>query len=312
MSTVHARNLFDITTVALTTSRASIVGLIIIFLGIRLLNISIPLETQAAIYLVGMVALNLPHGGYEHFMNLRRRAMKFRGKYILGYLLMAGGFIGLFLLAPIVGLALSIGIAVAKGGGGDIYVLKSTTGAEHIKSTIQMYLAVGARGGAVMAVPIVAFPESFHRFSELMVSMIHPEGIGAIGSYFSITGPLIGIGYGLVFIGHVWLGFRNREGTGSWEIDVAETILLVVYFAIVPVVIAVGLYFPLWYSARQIARELSVDKSPTTQTDILGCPETDPTSVALRINRWGTRHGICRCCILVCHSESASEWVSAT
>ena len=133
-----------------------------------------------------------------------------------------------------------------------------------------------------MAVPIVAFPESFHRFSELMVSMIHPEGIGAIGSYFSITGPLIGIGYGLVFIGHVWLGFRNREGTGSWEIDVAETILLVVYFAIVPVVIAVGLYFPLWYSARQIARELSVDKSPTTQTDILGCPETDPTSVALR------------------------------
>jgi Brp/Blh family beta-carotene 15,15'-monooxygenase len=58
--------------------------------------------------------------------------------------------------------------------------------------------------------------------------------------------------------------------------------LLVGYFAVVPVVVAVGLYFPLWYSLRQVARELTVEPA-TTGPDLLAA--ATPGGVALRA--WG-------------------------
>jgi len=55
----------------------------------------------------------------------------------------------------------------------------------------------------------------------------------------------------------------------TFLVDAFETLLLVAYFAVVPVVVAVGLYFPLWYSLRQSARSSLVrrpggDDSPAT------------------------------------------------
>ncbi|MEF8869075.1 MAG: beta-carotene 15,15'-dioxygenase, Brp/Blh family, partial [Haloarculaceae archaeon] len=72
---------------------------------------------------------------------------------------------------------------------------------------------------------------------------------------------------------------------GAWLADAAETLLLVAYFAVVPVVVAVGLYFPLWYSARQVARELSVEEPATEGRDLLGGEDASSGAVALRA--WG-------------------------
>lgn len=269
-----------------TVSRATLVGLLVIAGAIRLSSFTVPMETQAAIYLLGMVALNLPHGGYEHFANLRRRVAQFRWWYVGGYLAMIGGTLVVFLVAPVAGLALAVAVAVAKGGGGDLYVLQATAGTGHLRTRAQRLLAVAARGGAVMAVPIVAFPETFHGFSSLMVTIFQPGALGAVSGAFDVTGPLIGVGYAACVIAHVGLGYRRRDGSGSWLVDAAETGLLVAYFAVVPVVIAVGLYFPLWYSARQVARELAVESEPGEGSDLLGGPDADAASVALRA--WGT------------------------
>jgi Brp/Blh family beta-carotene 15,15'-monooxygenase len=46
--------------------------------------------------------------------------------------------------------------------------------------------------------------------------------------------------------------------------------------------VAVGLYFPLWYSARQVARELAVDEEPAAGGDLLGAPGASAGRVALR------------------------------
>jgi Brp/Blh family beta-carotene 15,15'-monooxygenase len=250
----------------MTLSRAALAGLVCLFATLRLLGVTASLRTQAAVYLAGMVALNLPHGGYEHVANLRRRATRFRGRYVAGYLLLAGAFVALFLAAPVVGLTLAVCVAMAKGGGGDLHVLRATTGAGHLRSRPQRLLAVVARGGAVMAVPVVAFPATFHTFSGLMVAMVDPGDLAALAAVFDAARPLIGGLYGAVVLAHLGLGFVRRPGTGAWVADAAETGLLVTYFAVVPVVIAVGLYFPLWYSVRQVARELAVDE-PTDPRD---------------------------------------------
>lgn len=272
---------------SLTVSRVGLLAVAVAVAALRLGGVSIPLETQAIAYLVGMVALNLPHGGYEHFANLRRRTNEFRWQYVGGYLLAVAAGIGLFLVAPVVGLTLAIAVVVAKGGGGDLYVLEATAGTGHLRSRTQKLLAVAARGGAAMAVPIVAFPNTFHTFSAIMVAVFDPGALGPVSSLFDVTRPLIGGGYGAVLAGHLALGFHRRDGSGSWRADAAETLLLVGYFAVVPVVLAVGLYFPLWYSARQVTRELAVDSDPSEGTDLLGSDDTAGSVGAVALRAWG-------------------------
>jgi Brp/Blh family beta-carotene 15,15'-monooxygenase len=282
MRSVRSRLPEPVAPTALTTSRAALVGLLAVFVVARLLGETVSLRTQAGIYLVGMVALNLPHGGYEHFANLRRRTLTFRGGYVAGYLCLAAAFLGGFLVAPTLGLGLAIGVAVLKGGGGDLYVLSATTGTGHIRTRGQRLLAVVARGGAVMAVPIVAFPDTFHTFSSLMVGMVDPGGLAGKAAWFGLTRWLIGGAYTAAVLGHLGLGYRRRPETGAWVADAAETTLLVAYFAVVPVVIAVGLYFPLWYSTRQVARELAVDDDIEDGPDLLGGDGATTGTVAFR------------------------------
>ena len=81
-------------------SWAALVVVSIVFLAVKAIGIELGLTVQAGIYLFGMVALNLPHGGYEHFNNIRQRGITFQWWYVIGYLAIVAGFIGLFALAP--------------------------------------------------------------------------------------------------------------------------------------------------------------------------------------------------------------------
>jgi Brp/Blh family beta-carotene 15,15'-monooxygenase len=271
------------THLSLSAARVTIAGLTVAFGAAAVADVSVPLAAQMVVYLVGMVALNLPHGGYEHFANLRRREWTFRWRYLAAYLGGVGAFVALFLLAPVAGLALALVVAMAKGGLGDLRVLDAATGSPHLQTTPQRYLAAAVRGGAVMLVPIVFFPETFHAFSSLMVGMVDPGGLAPYADYFDLTRPLIAGGYGLALVAHVALGYV-RGGGEAWLVDAGESVLLAVYFAVVPVVVAVGLYFPFWYSARQTARASLVDREPASEDapDLLG---EDPERAAL--TAWG-------------------------
>jgi len=267
---------------AVTVSRLALGALTLGFLAASLSALRVPMRVQLLVYLVGMVGLNLPHGGYEHLANLRRRANRFRLWYVAGYLLALFGFVGLFALAPVAGLALALVVACAKGGGGDLHVLAATTGTGHLRSRPQRLLAAAARGGAVMAVPLVAFPATFRTFSAIMVGLFEPGALAAASVPFETTRLVVADGYGALVAAHLGLGFVRRDGSGSWWADAAETLLLVCYFAVVPVVVAVGLYFPLWYSLRQVARELTVEPK-TTGPDLLAAE----TAGGVALRAWG-------------------------
>jgi len=79
----------------------------------------VPVRSQLLVYLVGMVGLNLPHGGYEHFRNLRHRGLPFGTRYVAIYIIAVAGFVGLFLFRPVLAPGVAFATAVAKGGHGD-------------------------------------------------------------------------------------------------------------------------------------------------------------------------------------------------
>ncbi len=267
---------------SLALSRGTLAVLAAGFGVLGIAGVSIPLDAQMVVYLVGMVALNLPHGGYEHFENLRRRRPDFRLRYVAGYLAVVAGFVGLFVVAPVLGLGLALIVAMAKGGIGGLHVLEATVGTDHLRTRPQRYLAAAVRGGAVMLVPIVFWPETFYTFSSLMVGLVDPGALAPYTGYFDITRPTIAAVYGVGLVTHVGLGYA-RGGGRSWLVDAGESLLLATYFAFVPVLIAVGLYFPFWYSARQVARTNRVrDDVGADRWDLLG---DDPSTAALRA--WG-------------------------
>jgi len=273
----------------LGVSRAALLALVAVFAGATLVGVEVPLQTQAVVYLFGMVAMNLPHGGFEHFNNLRRRTTEFQLRYVGLYLGSIAAFVTLLFVAPVAGLALAISVAVAKGGHGGLHVMDATYGTDHLQTTFQRVLAVVVRGGAVMAVPIFFFPETFHAFSAIMVDIFEPGALAAVSPYFDLTRWLIGAGYGALLVAHLGLGYVRSTGSGAYLADAVETLLLVVYFAVVPVVIAVGLYFPLWYSARQVARTTAVDDDTageTTGEGLLAVLDSNDTRL-VALGAWG-------------------------
>ncbi|PAU83515.1 beta-carotene 15,15'-dioxygenase [Halorubrum salipaludis] len=265
---------------SLGLSRAALAALVVGFGALALAGVAVPIEAQMAIYLVGMIALNLPHGGYEHFENLRRRRPSFRGRYVAAYLAAIAGFVGLFLLAPAAGLALALVVAMAKGGIGGLSVLDATVGTEHLRTRPQRALAAAVRGGAVMLVPIAFHTDTFYAFSTLMVGLVDAGALAGVGEHLDAIRTAVLVGYGAALAAHVALGYV-RGGGRSWLVDAGESVLLAAYFAVVPVLVAVGLYFPFWYSARQVARTATVEAAPVgdDEWDLAGGDSASATAL---------------------------------
>lgn len=252
----------------MNASRAALLLLTVAFAGAYAAGTEPSLRTQMLAYLVGMVALNLPHGGYEHFSNLRRRGLPFGARYVGLYLAFVAGFVGLFLVAPLPALALAFGTAVAKGGHGDLRVMDALVGTGHLVSRPQRALAALVRGGAVMVVPAAAWTETFYGFTGYMLTVFDGALAGPAASALEAFATALGAAYGLGVLLHLGGGLATGGGvTRSWLLDAAETLLLVAYFALVPVVIAIGLYFPLWYSLRQSARSMVVEEARPSRTE---------------------------------------------
>jgi Brp/Blh family beta-carotene 15,15'-monooxygenase len=266
----------------LATSRGALAAVAVLAACASAVGVEPTLRAQAALYLFGMVALNLPHGGYEHFNNLRRRATGLRLRYVGAYLALVAAFLCAFFVAPLVGLAGAIAVACLKGGHGGLRVMDATDGTPHLRTRVQRALAVAVRGGVVMLVPMYFHTGTFAAFSSYMVGIFRPDAFAPVAEHIAVTRVFALTGWvGLAAV-HLALGYV-RGGGRSWRVDAAETVLLGTYFAVVPVVVAVGLYFPLWYSARQATRHRNVDAEAGDGEDILSGNSTTDTA----LKAWG-------------------------
>lgn len=245
---------------ALWGSRAALGLLTIGGLGMALLDVSLSMTTQMVGYLIGMVALNLPHGGYEHFENLRHRRTSFSLRYIGLYLTFLAGFVGFFFVAPVAALALAFTTAVVKGGHGGLKVMDALCGTDHLQQTWQRGLAAFVRGGAIMLVPLLAWPGVYTMFSTYMVHIFDAGATLPLTTHLTEAQILVGTVYGGAVGAHLGGGLYTGGPSASWWTDVAETSLLIAYFTFVPMMLAVGLYFPLWYTLRQTARTTAISE----------------------------------------------------
>jgi len=245
---------------AITVSRVALLALTAGF-GLAALAGTTPgLRAQMAAYLFGMVALNLPHGGYEHLENLRHHGLPFGARYVAAYLAVVAGFVALFFLRPVVALAVAFATAVAKGGGGDLRVLDAVVGSDHLATRPQRALAAFVRGGAVMIVPLVFWTGTYYTFSTYMLSLFDPGAVAGLWGQMETGAVVLGGLYAVAVVAHLGLGYWTGGLSASWLTDVGETALLIAYFAVVPVVVSIGLYFPLWYSTRQTGRVVAVTR----------------------------------------------------
>jgi len=163
-------------------SRAALLLLAVGFGALSAAGTDVSLRTQMIAYLVGMIALNLPHGGYEHFSNLRRRGLPFGARYVGLYVGFVATFVALFIIAPLLALALAFGTAVAKGGHGDLRVMDALVGTDHLPTRPQRALAALVRGGAVMIVPAVFWTDIFYGFTGIMLGVFDGQLAGPAAS----------------------------------------------------------------------------------------------------------------------------------
>ncbi|MCS4032445.1 Brp/Blh family beta-carotene 15,15'-monooxygenase [Salinibacter ruber] len=261
------------TALAVWGSRITLGALAVGGILAALLDVSLSMEAQMVGYLIGMVALNLPHGGYEHFENLRHRRISFSLRYIVLYLAFLIGFVGFFFVAPVVALGLAFSTAVIKGGHGGLKVMDALCGTEHLQSSWQRGLAAFVRGGAVMLVPLLAWPGVYVTFSTYMVHIFGAAAPLPLATRLADVQVAVGTVYGLALVAHLGGGLYAGGLSRAWLTDAAETTLLVVYFTFVPMMLAVGLYFPLWYTLRQTARTTAV-ASDAPAPDRLSLPLT--------------------------------------
>jgi Brp/Blh family beta-carotene 15,15'-monooxygenase len=111
-----------------------------------------------------------------------------------------------------------------------------------------------------MLIPLLAFPETYRAVAASLTGLFGPAGVSAwvFGSTFRLAA-----GAALAALVLASLVLALRVGGKLFRAYALETGLLAVYFALVPPVLAVGLYLCLWHAPRHVARLAPLDKEGT-------------------------------------------------
>lgn len=254
-------------TLARATNALSIVpvaGLTVLFAA----GLKAPEYLVYAPFVVSLVFLGVPHGALDHLVLARLTSRISTAASVLAvglvYLVLAALYLALWYAAPVAAFALFIALTWFHWGQGDLWYLLTVSPAERMTPTLRL-LTLFVRGGLPMLVPLLAFPDVYRQVAGSAAGLF---GAGVSPDAW-IFGPAFRIVAGSILTVLVLLslvvGFRSSTASrGARRIDAAETLLLVAYFALVPPVLAVGIYFCLWHAPRHIARLMLLDKSSAT------------------------------------------------
>ena len=244
-------------------------GILTVALGVALMGLAgqIPLAYQYLPLVVSAIVLGVPHGAVDHLVLPRARDAPVTRRSLASvgglYLLFGGGYAAVWVLAPAVAFVLFIVVTLLHWGQGDVYALVELTGASHLPTRAARASTAIVRGGLPMLIPFVAFPEQYRFVAATVIGSFDPVAVGALDAVFA-PGVRLGVafGFGLLTAATLGVGFYRAVDTGAvrpWLIDAGETLSLVAYFGLVPPILAIGLYFPLWHSLRHVLRTMLVD-----------------------------------------------------
>jgi Brp/Blh family beta-carotene 15,15'-monooxygenase len=235
------------------------------------LGVSIPPALQFVPLVASAVLLGLPHGAVDHFAYPRVNgdpiSLRAIGVVVAVYLVLGGLYGAVWFLAPLLAFLVFIALTWAHWGQGDLYALLAFADADYLRTRTQRALTTVVRGGLPMLVPLLAFPEVYRRVARAFVGLFGSASVADIAWLFAADTRLaLAAGYGTVVALTLALGVARTDpaSRSSWAIDAGETLLLIAYFAVVPPILAVGVYFCVWHAYRHIARLVLLEADSRT------------------------------------------------
>lgn len=215
---------------------------------------------QFAPFLLGMVFLGLPHGALDHlaplFLRRRRLTPRCLLRFVLGYAALVAAYLLFWRLRPSAALAVFLLFSWLHWGQGDAYFLGTFEGRPPPTSRAERLTVWLVRGGLPIVLPALVFPQVFSQVAS-----------GILGWYGGSAGWLLDGRWrvaGLVTLAAliaVYLWRSRRVQRESFWPDAGEVSLLLVFFSLVPPILAVGVYFCVWHSARHLARLMLLDEA---------------------------------------------------
>lgn len=211
-------------------------------------------------FAVSLVLFGLPHGAVDHLVPSRLAGRATDGRSVLAVVLLYLGFSGLCLAlwftAPAATFVLFVLVTAYHWGAGDLHALLFF-GPEGLDETgrASRALLLLLRGGLPMLVPLVFFPDTYRGVAVAAAGLFGADATVLSGA-FSPTFRLAA-GAALVALAGLFLlraAGDLRRGRRALLSVALETSLLFAFFAVVPPILAVGLYFTLWHAPRHVAR----------------------------------------------------------
>lgn len=219
-------------------------------------------------FAASLILFGLPHGAADHLVPGRLTGRGVGAGSIAGvaalYLVLGGAYFALWTVAPLLSFAIFVAVTWFHWGQGDLYSSRALLGV----GGLPVIAGLLVRGGLPMLVPLLAFPEVYAGVGESLVELFggeYPEPLPGWASLALRLGGWLGM---LVLVGVYLRGVYRRAGSRTtFAAEAGEVLLLAVYFAIVPPVLAIGLYFCLWHSPRHIARLMLLDPPAVSEVE---------------------------------------------
>ena len=229
-------------------------------------GVSIPMWLQYVPFAVSLVVLGLPHGAADHlvpaWLDRRQQSFSSIARVVCIYVVLAGTTLALWAWSPSVASVAFVLLTWFHWGQGDLYVLLAVDNSQYLTTRWLRVLTVVVRGGLPMLVPLLFHSDAFRRVLTDTARLFD----ASVGAPTLLDGNAIKYVLGGVFVAVIAasaLATWQRAGDrASWRRDQMEVVVLFAFFAAVPPILAVGLYFSLWHALRHFVRLDAIAEPP--------------------------------------------------
>ena len=231
---------------------------------IFLLGVSVPLRYQFLPLVASVVVFGLPHGAVDHLTPSRARGrratLRAMGAVGLLYAVLMAVYGVVWFLFPVAAFAFFILMTWVHWGQGEIHALATIADVSHLGTPMHRGTVALGRGALPMLVPLLAFPEQYRFVAETLVGLFASPDLGALTVAFTVRGRIVvAVLVGVLLLVSLTLSYLRRVDDREWVLEAGEVGLLVAFFATVPPILAVGLYFSFWHALRHVGRLLALD-----------------------------------------------------
>ena len=254
-------------------SRVATVAVIVVVALLAVAGLSIPVWVQAIPLAASLLLFGLPHGAMDHLVVGRLTGWPMGwlslGLIVAAYLLLTGSYLALWAVAPVLAFGLFIALTWYHWGQGDLQMLLAVDGPGVLPTRRQRGLTLVVRGGLPMLVPLLAAPGIYHDVMDASVGVFGPGAHhGADWLFDERTRLVAGVVFAAIVVVTLIVTRPDAEPAHrrAWQMSVADTVLLAIAFAVVPPVLAIGIYFCCWHATRHIARVILLGSPAPTIT----------------------------------------------